>query len=155
MKSTYDAVCERWLDEPEDFWAEAAEACLVSIKKWDRVLDASQAPLYRWFAGGVLNSCYNALDVHIERGRADQPTLIYDSPSLQLSRRSPIVNCWMRWAALCRSPRRSRGSERRPRYYLHANGAGGRQSHAGLRTDRGDPLGRLRRLCRQRTGDPH
>ena len=79
MKSTYDAVYERWLDEPEDFWAEAAEA-VQWYKKWDRVLDASQAPLYRWFAGGVLNSCYNALDVHIERGRADQPALIYDSP---------------------------------------------------------------------------
>ncbi|HEU0008127.1 MAG TPA: propionyl-CoA synthetase [Terriglobia bacterium] len=79
MKNTYDAVYERWLDEPEDFWAEAAEA-VQWYKKWDQVLDASQAPLYRWFAGGVLNSCYNALDVHIERGRADQPALIYDSP---------------------------------------------------------------------------
>src|SRR6185436_7730392 len=79
MKGTYDAVYERWLDEPEEFWAEAAEA-VQWYKKWDRVLDASQAPLYRWFAGGVLNSCYNALDVHIERGRADQPALIYDSP---------------------------------------------------------------------------
>src|SRR5207245_10178654 len=38
------------------------------------------APFYRWFPGGVVNSCYNALDRHVEQGRADQPALIYDSP---------------------------------------------------------------------------
>ena len=45
-----------------------------------RVLDDSRAPFYRWFTGGRLNTCYNALDRHVERGRADQPALIYDSP---------------------------------------------------------------------------
>jgi propionyl-CoA synthetase len=44
------------------------------------VIDDSRAPLYRWFAGGRMNTCYNALDRHVERGRADQPALIYDSP---------------------------------------------------------------------------
>src|SRR5262249_33270494 len=43
-------------------------------------LDASRPPFYRWFAGGVVNSCYNALDRHVELGRGDQPALIYDSP---------------------------------------------------------------------------
>ena len=44
------------------------------------MLDGSRAPFYRWFPGGVVNSCYNALDRHVEQGRADQPALIYDSP---------------------------------------------------------------------------
>jgi propionyl-CoA synthetase len=44
------------------------------------VLDDSQAPFYRWFRGGRLNSCHNALDRHVDAGRADQPALIYDSP---------------------------------------------------------------------------
>jgi len=44
------------------------------------VLDDSRAPFYRWFAGGRLNSCHNALDRHVEGGRADQLALIYDSP---------------------------------------------------------------------------
>jgi propionyl-CoA synthetase len=44
------------------------------------VLDSTRPPYYRWFAGGVLNTCYNALDVHIDRGRGKQPALIYDSP---------------------------------------------------------------------------
>src|SRR4029450_3946351 len=50
------------------------------FKKWEQVLDFSQAPHYRWFSGASLNSCYNALDWHVENGRAEQPALIYDSP---------------------------------------------------------------------------
>jgi propionyl-CoA synthetase len=79
MKSAYDSIYGKWLSNPESFWAEAAEA-VHWFKKWDRVLDASRSPFYRWFSGGSLNSCYNALDLHVETGRADQPALIYDSP---------------------------------------------------------------------------
>jgi propionyl-CoA synthetase len=79
MNSTYDEVYKRWLDDPENFWAEAAEA-VHWYKKWDRVLDASRPPFYRWFTGGLVNSCYNAVDRHVESGRATQPALIYDSP---------------------------------------------------------------------------
>ena len=76
---TYDEVYASWLDKPEEFWAEAAEA-IHWHKKWDRVFDASRPPFYRWFTGGMVNSCYNALDRHVEGGRANQPALIYDSP---------------------------------------------------------------------------
>jgi len=79
MRGTYDVVYARWLADPEGFWAEAAEA-VSWYKKWDRVLDASRPPFSRWFPGGVVNTCYNALDRHVEHGRADQPALIYDSP---------------------------------------------------------------------------
>jgi propionyl-CoA synthetase len=44
------------------------------------VLDDSQPPFYRWFPDGVTNACYNALDLHVELGRAEQAALIYDSP---------------------------------------------------------------------------
>ncbi|TML50034.1 MAG: propionyl-CoA synthetase, partial [Actinobacteria bacterium] len=67
------------LQEPEAFWAEAATA-IEWDEPWQRVLDDSRAPLYRWFAGGRMNTSYNALDRHVEGGRADQPALIYDSP---------------------------------------------------------------------------
>ena len=43
-------------------------------------LDASNPPFYRWFAGGTLNTCHNALDRHVDAGRGDQNALIYDSP---------------------------------------------------------------------------
>src|SRR2546430_5829183 len=79
MRGTYDVIYGRWVADPEGFWAEAAEA-VSWYKKWDRVLDASRPPFSRWFPGGVVNTCYNALDRHVEHGRADQPALIYDSP---------------------------------------------------------------------------
>ena len=71
-------VYARSIQDPEGFWAEAAEN-LHWDKKWDKVLDDSDAPFYRWFTGGRLNTCYNALDYHVENGRADQAALIYDS----------------------------------------------------------------------------
>jgi propionyl-CoA synthetase len=74
----YEATYRRSLERPEEFWAKAA-ADIDWIEPWERVLDDSWAPFYRWFAGGRLNTCYNALDRHVERGRADQPALIYDS----------------------------------------------------------------------------
>jgi propionyl-CoA synthetase len=77
--STYDEVYRRWREAPEGFWAEAAED-VHWYKKWDGVLDASRPPFYRWFGGGMVNTCYNALDRHIEQGRGNQQALIYDSP---------------------------------------------------------------------------
>jgi len=73
------AAFERSSRDPAGFWGEAAEA-IRWHKKWDKVLDDSRPPFYRWFVGGELNTCYNALDLHIEQGRADQAALIYDSP---------------------------------------------------------------------------
>ena len=75
----YEEIFQRSVKDPEAFWAEAAEA-ITWQKKWDRVLDGSNKPFYRWFSGGELNTCYNALDRHVESGRADQTALIYDSP---------------------------------------------------------------------------
>src|SRR5207245_2739737 len=78
-KSVYDEVYARSMKDPEGFWARAAEA-IHWEKRWDRVFDDSRKPFYRWFTGGVLNTCYNALDLHIDRGRGKQRALVYDSP---------------------------------------------------------------------------
>jgi propionyl-CoA synthetase len=67
------------LSNPDEFWAEAAKA-VDWDQAWDKVLDDSKAPLYRWFSGAKLNTCYNALDRHVENGLANQAALIYDSP---------------------------------------------------------------------------
>jgi propionyl-CoA synthetase len=77
--SAYWETYDRWRRDPQGFWADAAEA-IHWERKWDRVLDDSRVPFYRWFAGGVLNTCYNALDRHVERGRGERAGLIYDSP---------------------------------------------------------------------------
>ena len=79
MATIYDECYRRALSDPAGFWAARAEDVYWE-KRWDRVLDDSRPPYYRWFAGGVLNTCYNALDLHIERGRGKQTALIYDSP---------------------------------------------------------------------------
>ena len=78
MSQRFDSIYRRSL-EPESFWAEAAEH-VHWFKKWDRIQDGSQAPFCRWFPGARVNSCYNALDLQIDRGRGEQAALIYDSP---------------------------------------------------------------------------
>ena len=82
----FEAMYQRSLEEPAKFWGEAARAI-----DWDeppvRVLDDTRAPFYRWFSGGSLNTCHNALDRHVEGGRADQWALIYDSPVTETIRR--------------------------------------------------------------------
>ncbi len=75
----YDAMYRRSIADAEGFWGEAAES-LVWDKKWDQVLDASNVPFYRWFVGGELNTCYNAVDRHVAEGRGAQKAIIYDSP---------------------------------------------------------------------------
>ncbi len=77
--SGQDEVYERWRTDPEGFWEEAGRS-VHWFRKWDAVLDSSRAPFYRWFPGALTNSCYNALDWHVEQGRAEQAALIYDSP---------------------------------------------------------------------------
>ena len=79
MSTTYHEVYAHWRSAPEAFWAEAADG-VHWYRRWDAILDRSRAPFYRWFAGGEVNSCYNALDRHVENGRAEQVALIYDSP---------------------------------------------------------------------------
>jgi propionyl-CoA synthetase len=75
----YEDVYRKSIADPETFWADAARN-IHWDKPWDKVLDDSNAPLYRWFTGGSLNTCYNALDRHVEGGRGNQLALIYDSP---------------------------------------------------------------------------
>lgn len=77
--SGYREIHERSLKDPEGFWAEAA-AGLDWEKPWDKVLDASNPPFYRWFVGGRLNTCHNAVDRHVAAGRGSQPAVIHDSP---------------------------------------------------------------------------
>ncbi|HEV2055878.1 MAG TPA: propionyl-CoA synthetase [Methylomirabilota bacterium] len=79
MASVYEQVYQRSMRDPEGFWAEAAED-IYWDRRWDKVFDDSRKPFYRWFVGGRLNTCFNALDLHIERGRGKQIALIYDSP---------------------------------------------------------------------------
>src|SRR3954463_6857641 len=78
----FEDVYRRSLEEPEAFWAEAA-AAIDWTEPWEHVLDDSRAPFYRWFRGGRLNTCHNALDRHVDSGHGERLALIYDSPVTQ------------------------------------------------------------------------
>jgi propionyl-CoA synthetase len=75
----YAETHRRSIERPEEFWAEAA-AAIDWERRWDRVLDRSRPPFYRWFAGARLNTCWNALDRHVAAGCGERTALIWDSP---------------------------------------------------------------------------
>ena len=75
----YAETYRRSLERPEEFWAEAAEA-IDWERRWDRVLDATRPPFFRWFPGARLNTCWNAVDRHVAAGRGERVALIWDSP---------------------------------------------------------------------------
>jgi propionyl-CoA synthetase len=77
--SRYHEIYAHWQRDPEAFWADAARE-IDWYEPAKKVFDPSQGVYGRWFAGAVCNTCYNALDRHVERGRAQQTALIYDSP---------------------------------------------------------------------------
>ena len=79
MASGYGDVYSQWKAGPETFWAEAARE-IDWIKPPSRIFDANAGVYGHWFPDATCNTCYNALDRHVERGRADQTALIYDSP---------------------------------------------------------------------------
>ena len=75
----HDDVYARSMQDPDGFWADAATG-IDWIRPWGQVLDRSRAPFYRWFSGGELNTCFNAVDRHVAAGRGAQAAIIYDSP---------------------------------------------------------------------------
>jgi propionyl-CoA synthetase len=75
----YAEEFRRSLDDPEEFWRDAA-AGIDWVTPPTRILDDTNPPMYRWFPDATLNTCFNALDRHVAGGRADQLALVYDSP---------------------------------------------------------------------------
>jgi propionyl-CoA synthetase len=86
MTGEYERAFRESVYEPERFWGAAAEK-VQWYRSYDRVLNCEKPPFYRWFEGGVVNSCYNALDYHVENGLKDHTALIYDSPVTKTVRR--------------------------------------------------------------------
>ena len=74
----YTSAFKESIQNKEQFWAKAAED-VKWIKKYDQVLDSSNPPFYKWFKGGKINTCFNALDRHVEEGNGERVALIYDS----------------------------------------------------------------------------
>uniref|UniRef100_A0AAY5F5K1 Acyl-CoA synthetase short-chain family member 3, mitochondrial n=1 Tax=Electrophorus electricus TaxID=8005 RepID=A0AAY5F5K1_ELEEL len=79
VKYTRDEAFCKARDQPANFWADAARG-VAWFEPWTRALDSTDLIFPKWFVGGELNMCYNAVDRHVETGRGEQPAIIHDSP---------------------------------------------------------------------------
>ena len=79
MSNNYDHSYKTSIINPEKFWGEAARD-VKWFKPYKKVLDDSNPPFYRWFPEGKINTCFNAIDRHVEEGNGSRTAIIYDSP---------------------------------------------------------------------------
>ena len=79
MPSNFEQIYEKSIKKPEEFWREISED-IFWFKKPNKILNKDNPPFYKWYSDGITNTCYNALDIHIDQGRGDATALIYDSP---------------------------------------------------------------------------
>ncbi len=79
MKDSFNKIYQESLKNPEKFWQNVSED-IFWFKKPSKILNKTNPPFYKWFEDGVTNTCYNAIDTHIDQGKGDKTALIYDSP---------------------------------------------------------------------------
>ena len=79
MSDKFNKIYNQSINSPEKFWEEAAND-IFWFKKPTKILNKSNPPFYKWYEDGITNTCYNALDIHIDQGNGKRTALIYDSP---------------------------------------------------------------------------
>ena len=79
MSGKFNKIYDHSINNPEEFWSNASND-IFWFKKPTKILNKSNPPFYKWFEDGVTNTCYNALDIHIDQGNGKRTALIYDSP---------------------------------------------------------------------------
>ena len=79
MINKYDNLYKESISNPEKFWGDAAKD-VIWFSPYKKVLDNSNPPFYRWFPEGKINTCFNAIDRHIDEGNGSRIAIIYDSP---------------------------------------------------------------------------
>ena len=114
---SYKDVYAAWQADPETFWMQAAEA-IDWDRKPSRALDDSKAPFYEWFTDGMVNTCWNAVDRHVEQGRGEQTAIIYDSPITHTKREISYVELRNRVATLAGALRK-KGVEKGDRVIIY------------------------------------
>ncbi len=113
----YADVYAAWQNDPEGFWMEQAKA-IDWVTPPTRALDETTAPLYRWFTDAEVNTCYNAVDRHVENGRGDQAAIIYDSPITDTKRTITYADLQTRVASLA-GALRAKGVEKGDRVIIY------------------------------------
>ena len=79
MTYTYQEIYQRSIKDPKTFWSEIAKD-IFWYKKPTKILNSSNPPFYKWYEDGITNTCYNAVDLHVEKGEGKKLAIIYDSP---------------------------------------------------------------------------
>lgn len=114
---TYAETYARWKADPEGFWMEAAKA-IDWVRPPTRALFAENAPLYEWFSDGVVNTCWNAVDRHVEAGRGHQTAIIHHSPVTHTRREISFFELRNR-VALLAGALRAKGVEKGDRVIIY------------------------------------
>ena len=79
MAKKYKEIYDSSIKNREEFWKDVASD-IFWYKKPTKILNSKNPPFYKWYEDGVTNTCYNALDLHIDKGRGEKTAIIYDSP---------------------------------------------------------------------------
>ena len=79
MSTAFKEIYQNSIRNPEEFWQKVSDD-IFWYKKPKQILNKDNPPFYKWFCDGTTNTCYNALDFHIDKGRGDKTAIIYDSP---------------------------------------------------------------------------
>ncbi len=140
----YESAYQESIRDPQAFWAREAEE-LEWFRKWDRVLDDSNAPFYQWFVGGKTNIVYNCLDRHLKTHRRNKEALIWvgepgDERTFSYFALHRLV---CKFANVLKSLGVKKGDIG---YDLHATCAGADHRHVGQRQNRRRTQRRVRRL---------
>jgi len=110
-------VYQRSLADPEAFWMEQAER-IDWVRKPSKALFDDKAPIYEWFSDGLVNTCWNAVDRHVEAGRGTQAAIIHDSPVTGTKHRISYAQLRSRVARLA-GALRARGVEKGDRVIIY------------------------------------
>ena len=76
---TYKEIYDLSINDKEKFWKKVSDG-IFWYKKPTKILNSNNPPFYKWFEDGVTNTCYNAVDLHVAKGRGEKLAIIYDSP---------------------------------------------------------------------------
>ncbi|MBY6055662.1 propionate-CoA ligase PrpE [Leisingera daeponensis] len=113
----YQDIYSAWKQDPEAFWMEAAQAISWDEAPKQALFDKGEG-LYEWFADAKVNTCYNAVDRHVEQGRGEQTAIIYDSPVTHTKREISYVELRNRVATLA-GALRAKGVEKGDRVIIY------------------------------------
>ena len=112
MNSNFEKIYNESIKNPEEFWKKVADD-MFWFKKPTKILNSSNPPFFKWYEDGITNTCYNALDFHIDNGREDRTALIYDSPITGNKKKFTYKELKEKVSKFCRSITKSRSQKRR------------------------------------------